>query len=271
MYITSAKFVALGSAVLGFVTICIKFRKVMNIMYKLLQGVLLKTFKGVHELDKLGPIDRDQMVRLRHDESILLIDDLDSVSISQTLKERFGFCNITPVDRFPSDDLIQKNHIIVTDVRIDSEGSKLNGLRFAGNLKRRYPNKQVIIISGQLRTNAYAADRLFLSAVYGYYDKNKDSVEKLSDLLNGCIVELNHPANVWRNLRLQMLNPSIGGMSDKALADVMRLEDIYVRKCLDVFKENGIQRTEWKDILIKSLQVTKVMTDVIGNLERMWT
>lgn len=232
----------------------------------LIKSFAHKHFKGVHELDKLGGLSPTQKESLRKDVCILLIDDRDSETMSETLARKQGFCRVKPVKECPDDALIKSYPIIIVDVDgVTSEDT--NGLRFAKHVKERYPLKQVIISSGQLQLARYKNDLRDVHMLDGIYEKTKDNTEKLASLLDASIVNLYDPSYVWRNIRATLLRRGENVGSDTDIFTVAVQEHEFVTQVLLANNSESIVNLQWLDKLIKIGKLSAVVIELLSNIK----
>lgn len=224
-----------------------------------------KRFAGVHALDKLGGLSSSQMETLRRETRILIIDDLDAGSFAEMQSHKYGFSKIRPEKAIPDDSIIQEYPIIVTDV----EGVSLddsNGLRFAKHVKKRYPLKQIIISSGQLKVSKYRDDLRYVSMFDGIFDKVKDSSEQLARLLDRSIVNLYDPSFVWRNVRRHLLHRD-EEKSDTNLFSVMKMEAEFVAQVLKKNPNGAIVDLNWLDGIVSLGTLTKNVIELLAAIK----
>ncbi len=223
----------------------------MNKLGKFAFSMAKSSFKSVHELDKLGGLSEVQMVEIRKGVGILIIDDRDASDIASTLEKKYGFAKVKPVDSVPDTSQIEAYPIVVTDVDgVGAENS--NGLKFARHIKSTYPLKQVVICSGQLKAAKYRDDLQYLNMFNGVYEKTKDSIEVLAELLNVCIVNLYDPSFVWRNVRANLLSRDNERKSDTDIFSVAEMEDEFVSQVLKNSKGKGkVGDLNWLETVVK--------------------
>ena len=237
----------------------------MDILKAIAYGYIEKEFAGVHALDKLGGLSSSQMETLRRETRILIIDDLDADSFAEMQSHKYGFSKIRPEKAIPDDSIIQEYPIIVTDV----EGVSLddsNGLRFAKHVKKRYPLKQIIISSGQLKVSKYRDDLRYVSMFDGIFDKVKDSSEQLASLLDRSIVNLYDPSFVWRNIRSHLLHRD-EEKSDTNLFSVMKMEAEFVAQVLKKNPNGAIVDLNWLDGIVSLGTLTKNVLELLAAIK----
>lgn len=239
-------------------------------MHKLLLKIGLKNFKGVHELDKLGGLTSAQRSTLRGETGILIVDDEDAHALADSLSHKFGFTKIETYEEQPDDSVIKNFPIIVTDVKGIGADEKSNGLKFAASVKKQYPLKQVIVVSGQLKKAEYRNDSLILRDVDGVYDKNADSIEVLANLLNVAVANVHDPALVWRNIRRELLRRD-DTTSDKSLDEVMTLEDDFVRAYETHCRVDSKGNVQWVDTLIKLAGLSQTIVKLLCGIKQLTT
>lgn len=235
-------------------------------LMKIIRWYFRIRFKGVHELDKLGGLSAAQKVLLRKDVEILLIDDRDAETMAETLEKKHGFCHIRPIKECPDDLLVQAYPIIVVDVDgITTEDT--NGLRLAKHIKKRYPLKQVIISSGQLKLPKYRDDLRDVHMLNGIYEKTRDNNEKLASLLDNSIVNLYDPSFVWRNVRKELLRRDDRLTLDTDILNVAIQEDIFVRQVLDENKGTSIEKLDWLECIISLGKLSAVVLKLLSTIK----
>lgn len=234
---------------------------------KLCRWYMKRGFKGIHELDKLGGLSSTQKATLRKKVGILLIDDRDAEVIADTLEKKHGFSCIKPIKECPDDSLVQSYPIIVVDVDgITAENT--NGLRLAKHIKNRYPLKQVIISSGQLKLSKYKDDLRDVHMLNGIYEKTRDNNEKLASLIDDSIINLYDPRLVWRNVRGELLSRNDSLASDTDILNLALEEEIFVQEVLARNRGASIEKLDWLEVIISvgklSTAVLKLLSTIKG-------
>lgn len=228
--------------------------------------LLKKSYLGVHELDKFGKLSSEQMTHLRKQVDILLIDDEDAETLAGKLHKQYGYCHIKTVNKQPDDSLLNAYPIIITDVRgISDENS--NGLKFAKLVKQRYPLKQIIISSGQLKVSEYREDLRESRLFNGIYDKVKNDTSKLAGLLDVCIQNLYDPSLLWREIRSILLDNKDLSKSDQDILSIAKMEDEFVRTVIAQRHNSLAEDTNLLDILIKSGKIALCVLDLIKGIK----
>ena len=237
----------------------------MSCLEKLSYSYLQKHFAGVHELDKLGGLSSSQMETLRRETQILIIDDLDSESLAAMQSHKHGFSKIRSEKKVPDDSIIQEYPIIVTDVEgVTADDS--NGLKLAKHIKERYPLKQIIICSGQLKVSKYRDDLRYASMFDGIFDKVKDSSEQLARILDRSIVNLYDPSFVWRNVRKYLLQRD-GDKSDTDIFSVMQMEGDFVAQVLAKNPNGAIGDLHWLDAIVSIGSLAKNVIELLAAIK----
>ena len=103
---------------------------------------------SVHELDKMGGLTPNQIKDIKGKVPILVIDDEQHEMYKKKLYEN-GYHGVSAQRESPSDDEVRKYSILIVDVAGIRDDFQSNGLIFAQRIKRLYPLKEVIVMSGQ--------------------------------------------------------------------------------------------------------------------------
>lgn len=225
---------------------------------------LLDKLLSIHELDRFGGYIATQMTLLRNTVPILIVDDADAEVIRGAL-EKFDFKNVDIATERPSDERIGKYPIIITDVCGVGQNLNSNGLLFAKHIKECFPLKQVLVISGQIRSKEYKKNEAVVRKVDGFFKKGS-SYDELARLIDPCLRRVSDPALVWRQIRNELLMVQGAEKKDTEIGKIALWEDQYVRQFLKVGRvehENTI-KNDWLPEMIK---ITTLATQVMDLLK----
>lgn len=240
----------------------------MSIFHRLTPEEVLATLKSVHELDKFGGYISSQMVRLRHDTGILVVDDMDAETMCEVLR-KYDFKNVTPRTLRPPDDEVAKYPIVITDVCGIGGDLNSNGLQFADHVKRIYPLKQVVVMSGQMKSQEYKSDAAIISRLDGVFKKGA-SCDELAKLLDPCVRKVNDPTYVWRKIREELLSFH-GEKKDSQITKVVLWEDQFVRQFLEVgcVKGGEAVREDWISAMTKIVGLATQVVELLSGIKEL--
>lgn len=225
------------------------------------QSIDVSSLMSVHELDRFGGLLSAQKVKLRHDVGILVVDNEDAEEIRVAL-ERYQYSNIRTVTERPSDEIVEKYPIIITDVCGIGEDLNSNGLQFAEHIKETFPLKQVIVVSGRMQKAEYKNDIEITRRLEGVFKKGT-SYDKLAAILDPCVSRVYEPALVWREIRRELLSVRGAEKKDTEIGKVAVWEDQFVRQFLKISNNQDSPSLDWVSLMTKTVGMA---TQVVGLL-----
>lgn len=153
---------------------------------------------------------------------ILIIDD---AGFDTERLKRLGYIDIKKVDRFTNMDELEIYDIILCD--INGVAKEMNetyqGAALAVSIKETYPTKIVVIFSAKPQRPDF----------YEYYQQVDDVIKKniqttdLSDKLNGYILKLNDPIEIWNTTKKRLNKYEIPSKT------IGLMEHYYVKSILE--------------------------------------
>lgn len=201
---------------------------------------------SVHELDKLGGLTPNQIKDIKGRVPILVVDDEQHEMYKKKLYEN-GYHGVSALRESPSDDEVRKYSVLIVDVAGIRDDIQSNGLIFAKRVKKIYPLKEVIVMSGQPRY----IKQLTASQGEGdiWFFKKGTSLDSLFDRIDTGIRKLYDPSLVWRAIRYELLRRDSSVKMDTDINLVAKWEDEFVRDILNVGNPSTAINIDWITLL----------------------
>lgn len=200
---------------------------------------------SVKELDRLGGLTSHQMKDIRGRVPILVIDDEQDEMYKKKLYEN-GYHGVSSQRASPSDDEIRKYSILIVDVVGIREDVQSNGLMFAKRIKKMYPLKEVIVMSGQPKYVKQLNNNEIQDGVWSF--RKGTSFDLLLDRLDKCIKHLYDPSLAWRTIRMELLGRDLESKMDMVIHLVAEWESLFVKKVLGQDSDSKSINIDWIEL-----------------------
>ena len=221
---------------------------------------------SVHELDKLGGLTPNQIKDIKGRVPILVVDDEQHEMFKKKLYEN-GYHGVSALRESPSDDEVRKYSVLIVDVAGIRDDIQSNGLIFAKRIKKMYPLKEVIVMSGQPK---YIKQ---LTASQGESDiwffKKGTALDSLFDRIDTGIRNLYDPSLVWRAIRYELLRRDGSTKMDTDINLVAKWEDEFVQDILKVDSPTTSINIDWFKLIKGGVSLAtevKALLDCIAPL-----
>lgn len=221
---------------------------------------------SVHELDKMGGLTSNQIKDIKGKVPILVVDDEQHEMYKKKLYEN-GYHGVSSQRESPSDDEVRKYSILIVDVAGIRDDIQSNGLIFAQRIKRLYPLKEVIVMSGQPKYIKQLNEGHWKEDIW-FFNKGT-SLDSLFDRIDKGIRNLYDPSLVWRAIRHELLRREGDSKMDTDINLVAKWEDEFVRSVLDVGGERISVNVDWLRVIRNGVALAsevKALVECIGQL-----
>lgn len=204
----------------------------------------------ISDLQAEAVLKNYSLSRLKRSTDILVIDDEPFTYMEALKNSEF---NIEYKEDLSSLKEVEAYQIILCDIKGVGKflQSRFEGAYLVQQIKEKYPNKTVIIYSGNAFTTSY---QTYIN--YADYSMEKgNTLESWTSLLTKIIREKANPVNQWIKTRDELLR--IGA----PILEVAKLEDRYVAAIKKESFESleklaGTVNSSYKDIMIELLSST---------------